>query len=131
MESRRDEPQSPPFAERGRGKSGLNARRTTTDARPHLPHWHTHENPTAPRLWPANAPELRLAARPRRSELFDLDVQGLDAVGDLPRGHAEQARGAGLDPAGFLQRADDALALALLGARCYAGEIVIGLLRRL
>ena len=54
--------------------------------------------------------QIFLAGRHRlaRSELLDLDVQRLDAVGDLARGHAEDAGGLGLDPAGLLQRGDDA-----------------------
>ena len=48
--------------------------------------------------------QIFLAGRHRlaRSELLDLDVQRLDAVGDLARGHAEDAGGFGLDPAGLL-----------------------------
>jgi hypothetical protein len=44
-----------------------------------------------------------------------LDVQGLDAVGDLARRHAQQPCRLGLHPAGLLQRGDDALAFVQVG----------------
>jgi len=42
-----------------------------------------------------------------KSELLDLDIQCLNPVGDLAWGHAEDAGGLGLDPAGLFQRGDD------------------------
>ena len=49
------------------------------------------------------------------SELLDLDVQGLDPVGDLARGHAEDAGGFGLHPAGLFQGGDDEFLFLKLG----------------
>ena len=56
----------------------------------------------------APRPVAGFCATGRQSELLDLDVQRLDAVGDLARRHPEDAGGLGLDPAGLLQRSDDA-----------------------
>ena len=82
------------------------------------------------RLWPiviprpSNTPKVNsnevhifFAERHRlpRLKLLDLDIQRLDAVGDLARGHAEDAGGLGLNPAGLLQRGDDALLFREVG----------------
>ena len=48
-----------------------------------------------------------------RLELLDLNIQRLYAIRDLAWGHAEDAGCLGLDPAGLLERGDDAFAFRM------------------